>query len=89
MFIADVLEEVKLRLWEEKGCSQGVDRCISPSLVVEAAGTLEEGKVVRIGRRSKEVERRDFEVRPDCEHVVHHDSATGMSESRLDVRHVQ
>lgn len=60
--VADVIEEVQLVLGREQSCSDGVNRGISPALIVEAAGRVEVVEELRVLLRPPEVEVTNFKV---------------------------
>jgi len=63
-------EEVDLILASKEGSSDAVDRCVAPSLIVEATSFVEEVEVFHIRLTSPEVEVTDFKVAPEMAEVV-------------------
>jgi len=68
--VANFPEEVDLILVSKEGGSNTVDRCVAPSLIVEATGFVEEVEVFHICIPSPEVEVADFKVAPEVAEVV-------------------
>lgn len=62
MLVPNFVEEVDLALRRKQRDGQRMDRRVAPSLVVEAALSLEVIEVGRVGLAAPEVHVRDFEV---------------------------
>lgn len=68
MAVSNVVEKVNLIFASKECCSDRVDRCVSPSFIVETSGFVEMLKVVHVGLRSPKVEITNLKVGPDwCE----------------------
>lgn len=62
MVVADGVEEVNFLFLQKEGCSDGMNRCVSPSFVEEATVSVEDLKVIYVCLGSKPVEITNFEV---------------------------
>jgi hypothetical protein len=62
--VSNVVEEVYLLLLEEKSSCNGVNRCVTPTLIEKSTILVKGFEVVGIGLGSEPVEVADFEIRP-------------------------
>jgi hypothetical protein len=65
VLVSDRREEVDLVLWKQECSREGVNGCVAPSFVIEAACRIEMIEVRPVRGRTPEVEVGDLEVRPD------------------------
>lgn len=70
MFVADVSEKVDLILREEQSGGYRVNRCITPSLIVEPPFFVKEFKVLLICFSTPKIEICNFEIGPEMAQVI-------------------
>lgn len=64
MIIRNVIEEVNLILFQQQTRCDRVNRSVTPPLVVEATGLVEEVEIVEIGLRAQPVETCNLKIGP-------------------------
>lgn len=62
--VGNVVEKVNFVSLQHGSSCDGVNRCVTPSLVEETSITVEGVEVVEVGWRSKPIQAADFKVRP-------------------------
>ena len=70
MLVADVSEKVNLILREEQSSGYRVNRCITPSLIIEPPFFIKEFKVLLVCFSTPEIEVCNLEIGPEMAKVV-------------------
>lgn len=70
MLVADVSEKVNLILREEQSSGYRVNRCITPSLIIETPLFIKEFKVLLVCFSTPEIEVCNLEIGPEMAQVV-------------------
>lgn len=62
--VGDVVEKVDVLFLQEKAGCDGVNRCVAPPFIEEAAIVIETLKEINISLRTEPIEVSNFKVRP-------------------------